>query len=197
MSDRTTRRNFLRRSAGSLAGAAVLTTNLRMSAQASQRETKMDPNTNTPIQQFGLIKKRPDITAEQFHYHWREIHGPLGLAALDFKQYVQNHSFFSRRLPGFAHASFDGASESWYNTLKDALNVRQSEGFTNVVRPDMRNFIDASGALALNTRGHVVIAGPPLSKDTFLVKALLLLLRKAGMRVAARPLAECQWTFSG
>lgn len=68
-------------------------------------------NTKTMIRQFGLIRKRQDISIEQFHYHWREIHGPLGLSALPtVRRYIQNHRFFTQQLPNFPDSPYDGAS---------------------------------------------------------------------------------------
>ncbi|WP_244832122.1 EthD domain-containing protein [Caballeronia sp. TF1N1] len=29
------------------------------------------------IQKFSLLKRRPDLTREQFNEHWHTVHGPL------------------------------------------------------------------------------------------------------------------------
>lgn len=138
---------------------------------------------NTAIQ-FGLIKKRRDIPIEQFHYHWREIHGPLGLSALPtVRQYIQNHRFFDYPLPGFPSAPYDGASEVFLNSLEDAIDLGRSKGYREVVHPDEANWLDSSAG-HLIACPHVVIDSPPIPKNAFLVKALLLLKRKLGMRIA-------------
>jgi len=31
------------------------------------------------IKSFGLLPKKPGLSDEQFHRHWREIHAPLAL----------------------------------------------------------------------------------------------------------------------
>lgn len=144
----------------------------------------MSTDTNTMVQQFGLIKKRRDIPIEQFHFHWREIHGPLGLSALPtVRQYVQNHRFFAQQLPDFPSPPYDGVSEVFLDNLEDAIGLGKSKGYLEVVRPDEANWLD-SFAGHLIARPYVVLDSPPISKNAFLIKALLLLKRKPGMRVA-------------
>jgi len=178
-----TRREFITRGAIALAGLSA--TQIPGLAQvAAMAHEQGQSGREATFRRFGIARKRPGISMEEFHYHWREIHGPLGMAALPktVKRYVQNHGM-ARAIAGFKSSPFDGASETWFDTLEDALNVTQSRGFVEVLKRDMPNFIETSTFITLITQEHVVIAGPSIARDAFLVKALLFLKRRPGMSV--------------
>lgn len=63
------------------------------------------------------------------------------------------------------------------------VNLDYLTDVLEVVRPDEANWLD-SFAGHLIARPYVVLDSPPISKNAFLIKALLLLKRKPGMRVA-------------
>lgn len=140
---------------------------------------------STMIQMFGFAKKRSDISLEQFLHHWREVHGPLGLRTIPlWKKYVQNYRFFTQQIPDFLQTPYEGVAEMWFGCLEDAVKFPTSREYLDGLYRDEPNLTARDAGFALNTRGHEVIAGPPIGKDAFLVKALLTLKRKPGMRVA-------------
>ncbi|MDJ0687499.1 MAG: EthD domain-containing protein [Xenococcaceae cyanobacterium MO_188.B32] len=132
------------------------------------------------IQSFGLLTKKRDLSDEQFHYHWREVHGPLGLRTLPVvKRYVQNHRI-PGEIPGFRPAPYEGVSETWFDKLEDALNLPQSKEYLEGLYLDEPNLIEGNTGFMM-TRERVVLAGPKIDQDTPLLKALFILKRKQGM----------------
>lgn len=135
------------------------------------------------IKGFALLTKKPGLSGEQFHSHWRGIHAQLALRIPGLRRYVQSH-----RLPGlsasFPASPFEGAAEVWYDNLAAALAMRDSPEYLEGAYKDEPNFIDQPALRWLATQEHVVVAGAPIAKDAQYVKGLFLVKRKPGSSVA-------------
>src|SRR5215510_1524100 len=135
------------------------------------------------IKSFAFLPKKPGINDEQFHSHWRGVHAQLALRIMTLKRYVQSHRI-SEPIPGFSATPYEGAAEVWFDSLEVALQMRNSPEYLEGAFKDEPNFIDVPGMMRLVTRENIVVAGPPLAKDTRCVKGLFLVKRKPGMSVA-------------
>jgi uncharacterized protein (TIGR02118 family) len=131
---------------------------------------------------FYLIPKRPDISDEQFHSHWRGVHAELALRIKNLRRYVQSHRI---KHAGFGLSSpYEGIAEVWFDSLDAAKQMRDSREYIDGAFADEPNFIDTSRLTWLATQENVVLDGPAMSKDTPSVKALFFPKRKPGMSVA-------------
>jgi len=134
------------------------------------------------IKIFYLIPKRPDISDEQFHSHWRDIHAPLALRIPALRRYVQSHRI---EHPGFGLSSpYEGLAEVWFDSLDAAHQMRDSREYIEGAFADEPNFIDTSRLTWIATQEKVILAGPKMEKDSPSVKALFFPKRKPGMSVA-------------
>jgi uncharacterized protein (TIGR02118 family) len=135
------------------------------------------------VKAFALLPKKPGISDEQFHNHWRGVHAQLALRIPSLRRYVQSH-----RLPqpvtGFSACPYEGVAEVWFDDLDAAQRMRESPEYLEGAFKDEPNFIDMPGLTRLVTRENVVVAGPAMSKDFPCVKGLFLVKRKLGMSVA-------------
>ncbi len=132
------------------------------------------------IKGFALIPQRPDISREDFHRHWREVHAPLAVRIKALKRYVQSHRI-PHPIAGFAGAPFEGVAEIWFDDLNGIMRLGENPDYRNGAQPDEANFIAATGPTFLATREHVIVPGPAIAKDASLVKGLFLLKRRGGM----------------
>lgn len=133
------------------------------------------------IKVLYLIPKRPDISDEQFHRHWREVHAPLALRISGLRRYVQSHRI---KHPGFGlSCPYEGVAEVWFDSLEAAKKMRESREYLEGAFADEPNFIDTSRLTWLATQENVVVAGPPVAKDTPSVKGLFFPKRKPGLSV--------------
>ncbi len=135
------------------------------------------------IKIFALLPKKPDISDEQFHRHWREVHAPLALRIKTLKRYVQSHRL-PQSISGFAASPYEGVAEVWFDSVETATGLRTNPDYLNGAYTDEPNFIDTAGLTFLLTRENVVVAGPACAKDTPAVKGLFLVKRKPGLSVA-------------
>lgn len=135
------------------------------------------------IKGYALIPKKPEISLEQFHRHWREVHAPLALRIKALKRYVQAHRI-PAKVEGFSNSPYEGFAEIWFEDLQTGLDLGGDPDYLNGAYLDEPNFISDEGPSFLMTRENVVIAGPELAKDAPGVKAVVLVKRKRGLTVA-------------
>ena len=135
------------------------------------------------IKGYALIPKRPDISLEQFHSHWRGVHADLACRIKALRRYVQSHRI-PQDIPGVPHSPYEGAAEIWFDDLETGRGLGDNPDYVNGAYADEPNFIAEEGPSFLMTRENVVVPGPPLSKDATGVKSLFLLKRKPGLSVA-------------
>lgn len=132
------------------------------------------------VKVFALDVKRPDLTVEQFHAHWRGTHAELALRITTQRRYVQSH-----RLPvevaELAPCPYEGVAEIWFDDLAAFEALATDPSYTEYARKDEPNFLDMERLAFFPGCERVVLEGPRIERDTPLVKLLLLLRRKPGL----------------
>jgi hypothetical protein len=131
-------------------------------------ETDNAPKLYTSI---SFLKKRPDITHEQFYHHWEKVHGPLAVPWMKrhgFRSYTQYHSLPSLNAAGiFAPIGpenpngqnadilrkYDGAAVVEVDTLEAFQKAFEDEYYRNVIAEDEKLFLDKSAGV-LRTRAE-------------------------------------------
>jgi uncharacterized protein (TIGR02118 family) len=96
------------------------------------------------IKLIAAVKKRPDMSAEEFHEHWRTHHAQLvkdNPAALRYvRKYVQSHTMLEEYERG--EVAYDGTAELWFDTLQDKDAFFSDPDYLKSVRPDESRFAD-------------------------------------------------------
>ncbi len=92
-----------------------------------------------------LLRRRPEMTHEEFASYHRNNHAPLFSSLAEVKQhvrrYVQCHST-GEQLPGLPDNHIDGSTELWFDDLVGLAGVFQSPNYMKVIRPDEEKFLD-------------------------------------------------------
>ena len=72
------------------------------------------------IKSFKMMKRRNDLTREQFLQHWKKIHGPLFVSknVPGLRKYIQNHP--ARVTEPEFETDIDGIAELWFDDLESA-----------------------------------------------------------------------------
>ena len=87
------------------------------------------------IVRMGLLRKRPDLSTDQFRRHWREVHGPLAAKLPGLRAYHQNHVVDKTQL-AIDHArgnwDLDGISELWFDDRDSMVNAIASDAYKAV-----------------------------------------------------------------
>ena len=96
------------------------------------------------IKGYALIPKKPDISLEQFHRHWREVHAPLALRVKTLKRYVQSHRI-PQDIPGFTTSPYEGLAEIWFEDVQTGQGLGDNPDYINGAYADEPNFISDEG----------------------------------------------------
>jgi uncharacterized protein (TIGR02118 family) len=115
------------------------------------------------------LRRRPEMTREEFQAYWRDQHAPLvsrHAEALRIRRYVQTHARPSELATAQSAARgsepdhYDGQAELWWDSLEDILAaVSTPEGQQAAVEllEDERRFIDLEHSPLWIGEEHVVV----------------------------------------
>ncbi|KIM35575.1 hypothetical protein M413DRAFT_32431 [Hebeloma cylindrosporum] len=104
-----------------------------------------------------LIKRRPDLTHEQFSEHWGKKHAEIFTSLKAVKTNIVRYNQFHVLEPqskasaaaGLPIADFDGAAEFWVESLQDLFALFGDEEYLKKAVPDEANFLDRSSVQIL------------------------------------------------
>jgi uncharacterized protein (TIGR02118 family) len=97
------------------------------------------------VKVIALLKRRSDLTHEQFLKYWRETHAPLALKLFPgLRKYVHNYCAPSP----LGEPAFDGVAEIWVDDV-ETLNAFTSSEEGKKVNEDEQRFIDHSQMVVL------------------------------------------------
>jgi uncharacterized protein (TIGR02118 family) len=115
------------------------------------------------------IRRREDVSPEEFHRYWLEEHGPLVRSvagAIGAVRYVQSHTVAPelnavlRESRGSAEP-YDGITEVWWESL-DALQASmgtpESQDAQRRLLEDESAFIDVARSAVFMTEEHTIVS---------------------------------------
>lgn len=116
------------------------------------------------LTKFSLLKRRPDLTQQQFSDHWHTTHAKVlaeqGNHQKYNRRYVQNHFIHGTALK-FASTLFDGAAQMNPHSA-DVLNstFQQDPLYMQFVRPDENRFLDVPNCAVIYCESRDFHDGP-------------------------------------
>jgi uncharacterized protein (TIGR02118 family) len=90
-----------------------------------------------------LLRRKEGLSPEEFHKHWREVHGPL-IAATKSGSHVLRYEQHPRPLDDYAGDSdrgFDGVTVQWFESM-DAYRAHMAEPDFGEIWADIERFLD-------------------------------------------------------
>ena len=114
------------------------------------------------------LRRRPDLSPEEFHRYWKDVHGPLVEAraeALGIRRYQQVHTLGVDGLHqalqarnGGAPAPYDGIAEIWIDSLEDfTAGTPEARRAAAELLEDERRFIDLPNSPMWLGETHVFV----------------------------------------
>ncbi len=121
---------------------------------------------NGGVKLIHFLKKRPELSQEEFDARWRDDHAPVVLEALAplgiLRKYVQNPrlpldpAFFKGTLfEAGGVGQHGGIEEYWFNGLEDLKRLKDSPAWERIRASDAR-LVAESGSFAMVTTERVV-----------------------------------------
>lgn len=146
-----------------------------------------------------FMRKRADISLDQFSNYWRERHGPYAMsgrtATLEMNRYVQNHLILTPQSAsvsaktGSGEVPFEGICQIWFESEEAVMKTRSSADgarATEDLVSDERNFIDLHDSAIRFYREDILIDGFPGSGAHKLVVGVYLRQADNAARVQSR-----------
>ncbi|MBI2878048.1 MAG: EthD domain-containing protein [Candidatus Tectomicrobia bacterium] len=100
------------------------------------------------VKLVGCLRRKPGMSAEEFHRYWKDVHGPLVKSVPEFFRYVckyvQGH-YVPDHVPGFPpppFTPFDGIAELWFDSVEDIGKAFSEPRYLEIIRPDELKFLD-------------------------------------------------------
>jgi uncharacterized protein (TIGR02118 family) len=115
-----------------------------------------------------VIRRRAELSPEEFHRYWLDEHGPLArslLTSLGARRYVQTHTL-ETELHGALAASrgtaeaHDGVAEIWWDSLEAfvaASTTEEGQRANEILIADEAKFIDFDRSSLFLTEEHPII----------------------------------------
>jgi uncharacterized protein (TIGR02118 family) len=107
------------------------------------KEHVMLDGPRTKVKFMSFLRRRPDITHEQFLTHWHDVHAPLVASVQGFwkhaRRYVQNHCI-EGSTRGFEGGEISGIVELWFDSMDDYKSAAAEPGI-ELIQEDERRFI--------------------------------------------------------
>ena len=99
-----------------------------------------------------VLRRRPDLSREEFQRYWREVHGPLVAKYADtigLLRYVQVHTLLEAQaradeVRGQMAETFDGVAELWFDGDQAKGTPDERKAANRHLAEDEKNFIDFS-----------------------------------------------------
>ena len=115
-----------------------------------------------------VIRRREDMSSEEFHRYWLEEHAPLARSLVEqlaARRYVQSHTVAPELNAQLAATrdtaeSFDGLAEFWWDSLEDfvsAFTREEGQEAGRTLIEDEAKFIDFGRSSLFVTEEHVIL----------------------------------------
>ena len=114
------------------------------------------------------LRRRPDVSEEEFHRYWLDAHGPLTLLqaeALGMRRYVQGHTLHGELNDMLTTQRgtlepFDGIADVWFDGIDEMLAAASSPDGRLSLKTLLRDeatFIDLARSSVFLMEEHVLL----------------------------------------
>jgi uncharacterized protein (TIGR02118 family) len=107
-----------------------------------------------------VLKRKPELTRDEFIAYWRDVHAPLMEKQEDFwrhvRKYVQNYA-----LDEVETNTYDGVSELYFDSAPELKAALEEPGFATV-QEDASNFVDLGASKSWVAEFKPVKHGGPI-----------------------------------
>ena len=110
------------------------------------------------IKLISMLKRKPGLSPEEFHRHWREVHGPL-IRSTKSGSYVVRYEQNHRPLADYGNpivSDYDGVTVQWYRSMEEFRASIAEPDFAEI-QADVERFIDMSAMVWLLTEEEEVV----------------------------------------
>jgi uncharacterized protein (TIGR02118 family) len=114
------------------------------------------------IKLICMVKRRPGMSIDDFHQHWRAVHSPLNCDTPSIAQYFVRYERNHRNRLDYERAGasdFDGAAVEWYPSVRAFYDMIGEPAYRELIAPDEDKFLDRDNLVWLLTDPEETIIG--------------------------------------
>lgn len=111
------------------------------------------------IKMLAPIPRRPDVSKQYFHDHYRHPHGTWARQVSYLRGYTQFHQF-DVDLLGPTQSHFEACAQTWHDNEDTAMDVGNHPDYVRDMIPDEFNFVDMEKLRFSFCEEEVICAGP-------------------------------------
>ena len=107
-----------------------------------------------------MVKRRPGMTIDDFHRHWRTVHSPLNCDTPSIAQILRPLRAQPPRpcrLRPSGGSDFDGAAVEWYPSVRSFYDMVGEPAHSELIAPDELASSTATASLLLTEREETII----------------------------------------
>jgi uncharacterized protein (TIGR02118 family) len=106
-----------------------------------------------------FLRRREDLSVEDFHRHWREVHGPLVANNPATRRYVVRYEQNHRAMKDYERPGgpdFDGVAIQWFESFRDFIAAITAPEWAEIT-VDEGNFLDREAITFVMTEAEEVV----------------------------------------
>ena len=115
------------------------------------------------VKLFAVLRRRPDMTRDEFVSHWRDVHGPLIASEPTLARHIVRYEQHVRHRddPLSGTEDVDGVAVQWFRSIDDFVGFVSEPRYAELIAPDERRFLDLERLeYVITEEPTVVIDGP-------------------------------------
>jgi len=109
----------------------------------------------TALKSIDLLNRKTGMSVDDFQKYWKDVHGPLCIAATAMRRYVQNHTrraiYDSGRTP-----PYDGVAMAWFDDMQALRAAAPTPEFESL-RADVEKFIARDRSPSVLAHEYVIM----------------------------------------
>lgn len=108
----------------------------------------------------ALLRRNPNLSADEFERHWRDVHGPLIRDSPSLARHILRYE--QRVSLTIGEGGYDGVATLWFRSLQAFHDFVAEAAYREVLQPDEERFLDVEATrIAITDTGVTVIAADP------------------------------------
>jgi hypothetical protein len=146
------------------------------------------------IKLICFVKRRPDLSREEFRQHWRHHHGPLIESLPEFRRHIRRYEQNCRldedyqredggggRADPRSRSGFDGVTVQWFDAARDFFAFATEPAYRETIYTDEEKFLDRGALSFLLCEEPTSVIGEESNRVEAGVKLIAMLQRREGI----------------
>jgi hypothetical protein len=97
------------------------------------------------IKLIALLKRNPVLTREEFHAHWRDVHGPLIRDTPDLARHIVRYEQHPRLAADYDRPGtdeWDGVAIQWLESFDSLIAFVSEPAYRDILSADEKHLLD-------------------------------------------------------